>query len=540
MGVAPYFEKSALSAASLFGSFDYQRFLGLIATKTPVIAFDDAAATAKESSLTLELLVDLCSRLYPHLSVVVLGDKTAAASKLATALARRAEKINPNIQVAEAIPEHSDVAAVVVGRTILSHAIDCVYVGSNGWVVEYSATTPVRCGQTSLPFAAGAAACFGAAVVFRSLFQEELSRSGDLNDSVQRRVRDPDPVRLSLISFAQVAGTDPQDVYDFAEVGTSILVGLGAVGNGAVWALSRAPGIVGSITLLDHESIELNNLQRYVLADMTSVGATKVDVAANYFAAQSPSPRLQTVALQKTWEEFAASSSNGRFDRVLVALDSAEARLDVQASLPRWIVNAWTQPENLGVSRHPDFSKNACLACLYIPSGPAKSRDVLIAEALRAEGSDELMEIRTRLYDSRPVGEPFVRRVATRLGIPFEPLQSFADQPLSELYVRGVCGGLILSLGGDPSSARVEVPMPFQSALAGILLAAELVIDAIKARTEGLPCRTEINLMRPLGDHLNIPATKLSSGRCICQDKVFVSAYEQKWFASDLPLDPSW
>ena len=60
-----------------------------------------------------------------------------------------------------------------------------------------------------------------------------------------------------------------------------------------------------------------------------------------------------------------------KVDRLLLALDSAYHRRAAQASLPRWIANAWTQPGDLGVSTH-DFLDGACVYCLYLPDGTSK------------------------------------------------------------------------------------------------------------------------------------------------------------------------
>lgn len=75
--------------------------------------------------------------------------------------------------------------------------------------------------------------------------------------------------------------------------------------------------------------------------------------------------------------------------------------------------------------------------------------------------------------------------------------------------------------------------MAFQSAMAGILLAAEVVIDASGIRSDALPVRTEINLLKPIAGTLCSPEPKHSSGRCICQDPDFLRAYQEKYLATD-------
>jgi hypothetical protein len=76
--------------------------------------------------------------------------------------------------------------------------------------------------------------------------------------------------------------------------------------------------------------------------------------------------------------------------------------------------------------------------------------------------------------------------------------------------------------------------MAFQSALAGVLLAAELIADAAGLRDQALPARTELDLVHmdllaPQALRLNSPMTKHPSGRCICQDPVFRDRYRENY-----------
>ncbi|MFL5561736.1 MAG: hypothetical protein ACJ79K_09705, partial [Gemmatimonadaceae bacterium] len=95
------------------------------------------------------------------------------------------------------------------------------------------------------------------------------------------------------------------------------------------------------------------------------------------------------------------------------------------------------------------------------------------------------------------------------------------------------CAGQILRFGGELGNAvrQVEVPMAFQSALAGIMVAAE-VVGAVQLRPVRLAVRTEINLLRPLRGTLCTPEAKRLSQRCICQDADFITAYRVKYEGS--------
>ena len=204
--------------------------------------------------------------------------------------------------------------------------------------------------------------------------------------------------------------------------------------------------------------------------------------------------------------------------------DDCFDRIGVQGSLPARVLNAWTQRDDLGVSRHVDFLGTACLACLYLPSGEAPHESLLVAEAV---GLPE-PEVRILLYSRTPVDQPILERIAEAMGIPVGPLLQFAGRPLQEFYSGAVCGGVLLRLGahGGPSA---DVPLAFQSAMAGVMLAAEIVADSVGSRS--VATTTRIDLLRPLASFLAFQEQKHFSGRCICQDEDFRSVYSVKYGA---------
>jgi hypothetical protein len=71
--------------------------------------------------------------------------------------------------------------------------------------------------------------------------------------------------------------------------------------------------------------------------------------------------------------------------------------------------------------------------------------------------------------------------------------------------------------------------MAFQSALAGIMLAAEIVKFAGGARPAENAVSTKIDLLRSLGGILSQPEAKHPSGRCLCQDGDYLRAYKEKY-----------
>jgi molybdopterin/thiamine biosynthesis adenylyltransferase len=514
MALAEFIDKAALAASHVLQRFDYTAFVKKLEGCAVLVGFDGSAASSAEGVTTLDLLVNLLARLYPTINLVPLGKSSRVALPRLVSLA---QGINPSVDVRIGTSTARADASVVVGQTRIPAAKRCTYVGSDGWVVRLSARKPVGSGLSVNPFGAAGAACFGAANVFRTVFAQSLfPRSG----------RDKGFV-FSLVDYDPRAMRPANPELGAVDLGVAHIVGLGAIGCGAAWCLARLNTVKGTLHLVDPEALELGNLQRYILPHRRDVDRPKVEVARDTFSGTG----LQVLAHHQRWGQYLCERGNCAIEAVAVALDTAQDRIAVQASLPRWIVNAWTQTGDLGVSRHTFLADEACLACLYLPDRKVPDEDELVAKAIGLPQS--LMEVRTLLYNNRPIGKDLLGRIATALTIPLEHLLQFEEQPLRAFYSKAVCGGLVLKFAGKgQQDSQAEVPLAFQSALAGTMLAAEIVIDACGMRRSPIPTISRINLLQPLAQYLNFPARKHPSGRCICQDADYVAAFSAKHLRS--------
>lgn len=510
MPLANFFDKAALAASQILKGFDYDTFKTTLEAHVVGLAFDDTAAASDEGRTTLELAVNLLARLYPRLAIAPHGRQ---AADLAVDLANAARAINP------AIVNDSDLAhvSVVLALGATRFPVDCpiIYVGSDGWIVRLSPTAPVGSGSTNNVFGAAAAACFGAANVFRILFRQHLPDG------------EPDTAfALSLLDYRKNVPVPLNPPLQLLDLGEVHLAGLGAIGNGAIWVLARMPMLQGVVHGVDKETADLGNLQRYVMTVQADVGQAKTLIAERAMIKTG----LRLIPHSQRWGDYLRERQSWRLERVAIALDSWEDRCAIQASLPRWTVNAWTQPGDLGVSRHDFLSDDACVTCLYLPDKEVPSDDILVAQALGIPEAKD--DIRVMLFTGAPINRAFIEHVATALDVPVEPLLRFEGQPVRTFYAGAICGGVVLGLGGS-TRQRVEAPMAFQSALAGIMLAGELVAHAGGLRTERMPVTTKIDLLRPIGDYLSYPAKKHASGRCICQDPDYIAAFQEKYEASE-------
>jgi hypothetical protein len=497
MSLADYYSRWAMAAAQVLADFDHSEFVRRLEGASLGIRFDQEAGDAPEGRALLDLLVRLAARLYPKLTL----QAPDRVSSLAAELAQLASRINPVI----GITEGGDASFWIgVGSDAVLPEGPGVYAGSCGWTGLVSAKSAQPTGPSRNPFGAGAAACLASANAFRFVF------AGPSLNPLDRETA------LSTWRLSSGAGPDLEAI----EIPDLTLVGVGAIGNATVWALAQLP-TTGVVHLIDPEAIELSNLQRYVLALRDDDGQSKLAVAERYLTGS-----MRAGLWPMSWADFVEKSGEAP-QTVLVALDSATDRRAVQASLPRWIANAWTQTGDLGVSTHHFLGDGACLRCLYLPKGEIPSDDAILAGALGIP--DQLMRVRDLLYHRAAAPRDLLDLIASRFGVDPATLSPYEGMPLARLYKEALCGGALLPLGAGDLAPQLHVPLNHQSALAGILLAASGTAHALGFDQEGSRV-TRINVMSPLPEAvMTLPIQKDPRGLCICQDRDYQGAYRLKY-----------
>ena len=496
MALADYFPRDAVAISQVLQGFQTDAFTQKLEGVRVAIAFGGGAATSRDGRDLLDLSVRLAARLYPNLVFAT----DSAADPLSDHLMELASSINPNLETSKAGTADICLSIGVDAPTVKAQT---VYAGCDGWLALVGTNGPYNTSDCGNPFGAGFAACLAAANLFRFLFV------GDGPSSLDADIGFP-PDATSLASISRSTLKDPL-----------VLVGVGAIGNSASWALARTP-LSGEIHLVDPQAVELSNLQRYVLSARSDEGGVKVDIVGKEFVGP-----LQAVAHRRTWASFV--EENGyQWERVLVALDSAHDRRAVQGSLPRWATNAWTQEGDLGVSSHSFLGQDACLACLYLPTQKTKNEDEIVAEGLKIPALRD--RVRFLLGSGQETDKALCDAVATAWGIPTETLEPYVGRPIRELWVEGVCGGAIIPLErAGPAPRELHVPLAFQAALAGILLAAEAVRDVLTAGNRRRTVLRRVDVLRPMRDPSPQRALKARTGQCICEDPDFVAAYRRKY-----------
>jgi hypothetical protein len=510
VALADYFHRNAQAAAALVSGFDAELLAKKLEAHVVGLAIDETAQLSTEAQATADLAVRLLARVYPTLAIVPLGKAKLTGL---TGLKQLAREINPKIDLDDSLERVT--VLLVVGRSrspaskaLLNHTW---YLGSDNWIAAVNRRAPVGSGASSNPLGAGAAACIGVANVFRAIFQDEVGKAA-LDDSVRVSLLDLRPVTAKS-SNPDVVRVALNDVH---------LTGAGAIGNGVLWALTRIP-CSGKLHIIDPEKVCDSNLQRYVMLKASDLGKEKASLAVTWFGNATGLSVKQKVS---DWATHVAEIPGYQVDTVLSAVDTAAARIQIQASLPRVIFNAWTQRGEAGLSRHTDFlSSMACLACLYIPTGQSKNEDELVLQALKLPNDKPTLDqVRRRLQQNLPTDAEFLQQIANAAGVPYKKLVPFENRPLRDLYVDAVCGGQVMEFHKAAIQARAEVPMGFQSAFAGLLIAAELARPAAVAET-----LTQIDLMAPFPDRPSRLRAKTQMPHCLCADQDFRDVYAEKY-----------
>jgi hypothetical protein len=474
------------------------------------------------------LAVNLLARLYPRLQLVAPPPLRSDAEALALSINPSIELLAPTDDPLRTAPE---LFRVHVGGDRPATSSE-VTVDAAGWVVAVDVAAPDGLGPAA-PSAALAAAALATRELFRAIFAEWMNVSPRVGpvpafwDVVTGECRDPQ-AGIPAGGWTEAETIKP-------DLGTVHLAGAGAVGQAATLTW-RAAGASGVLVPVDHQIVDVGNLQRYVLTTDASEGETKVAIIAS--ALEGSSLVVQPELCR--WGE-SSQAEPGRHT-VAVALDSADDRLGVAGGTHGRVYNAWTSPVDVGWSRHESFGGDeVCLGCLYWPRGPQPSLNEKIATALQQDPLRIRMYLSLRIpiatvpptIQPRP-GEPLPAAAArwTQRSLLEDLVASgriaeadaarWATSTVKELWHDAVCASMLARL---PDDLVVDVPLAHASALAGIMLATQVIIanDPRLLRRRDGHVEARIDVARPLPQILGRPRQPHSE--CICRDPAFVSAW---------------
>ena len=295
------------------------------------------------------------------------------------------------------------------------------------------------------------------------------------------------------------------------------LVGVGAVGSAAIYALGHLDDVDGTLHLIDNERVGASNLNRYVLMRGRDVEEWKVDVAKEAL-------RNTAIRVESYPGAFASyAAENGALvDLLLSPIDTEEGRRSLARMLPRRVINAATGGTTLTVSTHGFADGKACLHCLYLLEPNEASREDIMA----ADMGLSVDRVRSLVETNAPVDAELVAQIERARGKVPGTWASYVGLPIDSVYGKAVCGDAEIRT----ATTNVTAPLSFISAAAGILLAAELIKsghpDLARWRLDSY---FRVNTLSRPNPAFRFRQPQDASGRCICADPVYVDVYAEKY-----------
>ena len=210
--------------------------------------------------------------------------------------------------------------------------------------------------------------------------------------------------------------------------------GLGGVGSWCAEALARSG--VGALTLVDHDTVGLTNLNRQVEATRSTLGQPKAQAMADRIRDINPDCRLTIRA-----EKYEAGRREDFFDQpldyIVDCIDLVSCKLDlIETALTRGvpIVSSLGTGNKLdpGLFRITDLSKTeGCpLARVVRKELRARGIEVLLNTSL-ADATDGNLQL-INMADKSPAGEISTDTLVWTAGVAASPMLKKTDFPIDE------------------------------------------------------------------------------------------------------------
>jgi molybdopterin/thiamine biosynthesis adenylyltransferase len=383
-----------------------------------------------------------------------------------------------------------------------------IYVDGSGWI-SYVGTEPGSAlpDENTVVIGPLSAACRAASRVHQRL----------LDDLHVARPQEPRSWWSALTLQALDAAPDdvgPSLQQSFVD---ALLMGAGSIGGAAVYTVARTPRLAGRLDVIDPETLEARNALKALVARQADVtaGASKAQVAARELAHL---PALAVNGETGTLAQWVAARPAERpLPLVLCAVDSIAARRELQDHGPLDVLNAACGDLDVTVSSHRT-DDGPCIYCLHIET-VLDSEATQVRILARETGIHDRMvaELLTR---SVPLNATHLRGIEQHRGEPPGALSHWQGQTLDVLYRERILYGEARVRSGDASAAVVA---PYVTALAGVLLASELLkrtgdaeLRATALGPSGLAIKYEESLAHGSAGMLTNPP-RWPTSECLCR-----------------------
>jgi len=352
---------------------DRHRFIGkrvLLTGEETTLAGENGRRCLLDS---LRLLIRLCQDVS-----VWFPSTDGTLMREAVTLARMIEFGAP-VKFPSAPPNYDAYDAVLSVGSVARADLPWTVINSNGWLARVSSggTSLPSVTDQSNPIGSLAAACLGAADVFKRLIRVKESR-GRLFDGLQ----------FSLHTYR--CGKDDLGPALPRDLPLDLLqVGLGAIGNGVVRLLSALPAN-GRVLIVDRQAFQDENLGTCILIGPSDIGKEKVSLGEMHL-----SHHLSVKGFPEEFDAFRLRlGKEFPYPKVILnCVDSIDARHKVQSLWPDVVIDGAIGDFGCQVSRHPWGPDIACLQCLFRhPPGESAEKTASRATGLSETRAQQLQD----------------------------------------------------------------------------------------------------------------------------------------------------
>lgn len=281
--------------------------------------------------------------------------------------------------------------------------------------------------------------------------------------------------------------------------------GCGSLSYYTVHALDGIKRIIGTLDMIDPSTINPSNSRKYIGLTKKNRGSSKA-----YMLAQILNDRgISARAFRTSTNEY-SNKVDFKIPLAISAMDSSISRRDLQAKLPKTIINAWTgghsQSLFAGVSRHSFDGIEECLNCAYWTNAEGTPNFVDMAPRLNTNSMT--------MFEMWREGKSLSSRMMKQ-----EDGMRFLDGYFN------ACQNFSIRAG----SIRREFSIPFISAIGGALLALNLIFEGSEQHAH---CRLHGKritfIMGPEAASLGLEPMAARKN-CICNDPVYKKVYSDIW-----------
>lgn len=174
-----------------------------------------------------------------------------------------------------------------------------------------------------------------------------------------------------------------------------VVAGLGGLGSPVAMYLAAAG--IGALTIIDHDNIDISNLQRQILYGTSDIKKSKVDTARIKLNTLNPDTRIRSVDHKPSASEWTALADSA--DVVVDATDNFATRFAINkacvSTRTALVSGAAIRLEGQLMVYDPSYPDCACYRCLYAESGELEqtcSENGILAPVVGIIGSMQSLE----------------------------------------------------------------------------------------------------------------------------------------------------